>query len=213
MILKGPGKNPFDGVDIAGVAIRRFDEDFYHCGLLYKVGDEPATLLHLSDNYKLLNEPPSDSYTWADIELHEADKKLLAVLARRISEKQMPYGFDHAGISFDEISGDLNLPVGKGLTCATLIMFLLETKGFTLLRVAEWPANANLTWQWKMLEHLKSISPQHAAEVAKDVGARRFTPTEVVGAATLRKWPVGWEDSRKVAKRIAKEVSKLTAAA
>jgi hypothetical protein len=185
-----------------------------HCGLLYSIPPAPVMLLHLAFNHDLRNEPPSDAFCWAEIAIDDVDKLLVAVLAARFAAagNRVPFGFDGLGISVDGASGKLRETIsGKGLTCATLIMLLFETHGLELLKVAEWPSFANLDWQVGMLAALQAAAPFHAQKVERDVGARRFTPSEVVGSASLKTWPVGFVEARRVALRISREVRKLTA--
>lgn len=214
-ILKSPKTDPFESIGSLALAIRTLSNGQDHCGLLYCIAPPQVTLLHLAFNHDLRHETPTDSFCWLEVAMADPDKRLVAVLASRFGNagNSVPYGFDSLGISIDTQSGQLRTErKGKGLTCATLVMLLFETHGFELLKVAEWPTHANLEWQTKMLDSLRIVAPFHAKDVEADVGARRFTPSEVVGAGSLATWPVGFNDARKIANRISREVRKLAPA-
>lgn len=155
-------------------------------------------LLHLADNFDLRNEAPSNHYKWASTSLPSSRCKFLAALCGMIAanDPQLPYGFDRTGISIDRFSGKVTLGAeGKGLTCASFILAALETYGLRLLKEEEWPRDANTNWQTDMIEHFKAkgnASEEQIRALEGETGACRFAPNEVVGAGTIRPWPVGY---------------------
>jgi hypothetical protein len=211
-VLKATTADKFSVDDKLGVAIRKIGATQFHCGVLYAYGGE-VKLLHLARNFDLRDEAPTSNYGWADVAVAPADKALVAILAKKFAhaKNKVPYGFERNGITIDNDNGQLvTTTQGKGLTCATLVTLLFETHGLPLLREGDWPEMANIEWQTDMLRDLRSLVPLHAQAVERDIGCRRFTPQEVVGAATIKKWPVGWEDARKIAVRVTREVERLS---
>lgn len=119
----------------------------------------------------------------------------------------MPYGFDRTGIAFDPSTGKATIPSGgKGLTCATFIITVLETQLLRLLKEEEWPSDANFEWQDSMLAELKGapdVDESYILAVSEHVGhVRRFSPEEVVGSAAEAAWPVGYQRATKAAQKI-----------
>lgn len=172
--------------------------DQFHSAMLYENLAGELRLLHLADNFDLRNHEPDSRYKWVPAALPRPKCKLLAVLCDRVGSlgQQLPYGFDKNGISIDRTSGRVSpIPEEKGLTCASFILIMLETYGIRLLKEEEWPAGVNNEWQAQSIERLR-LSGKSSAEqlrtMEESIGACRFTPTEVVGASTVRPWPVGY---------------------
>lgn len=190
----------------------------YHVGFIYAGReDEGPRLLHLALHHDLRDEPLSAyrdaaSLRWVPLGLEEENRLVLRGLLRRILAAQdpIPYGFDMGGLAFDE-NGHLKAgPAGKGLTCATFILSALKTYALQLLDEVSWPAGGfDPAWLEPILAYLDAhASPDHAEAVRLDVGARRFMPTEVAGAATSDEdgWPVGYADARKLAEAIERDL-------
>lgn len=202
----------FDEVDGVAVAIRRIDANQLHCGLLYKSDDDETRLLHLAFHHRLLDEKPNEKYRWADVGLDPFNRQVFAALASLIAEGSpaVPYGFDASGVCFDPSTGKLiPPPLGKGLTCATFILAVFKTYGYELVDEGTWKPRADdLTWQETILSMLKEKATQdHVDAVASDVGAMRFRPAEVVGAATCEVHPVAFDDACSLADEIVSELA------
>lgn len=95
------------------------------------------------------------------------------------------------------MSGKVTFGVeGKGFTCASFIMAVLEAYGLRLLREDEWPLDAHISWQNSMIEHFRTkgnASQEQLDALQQQTGACRFVPQEVVGASTAKPWPVGYD--------------------
>lgn len=180
------------------LAIRRVSPEQNHCGVLYQAPDGSTWITHLAWNYALRSSAVPPDYCWMPTTLDEPNCKLLAVLTERIrtADPAIPYGLDAEGISFDRETGAIELGrSGKGLTCAVFILALLRTHGLTLLEEGSWPSEANIEWQERIVATLRESSPDHAAAVEADIGCRRFSPGEVVGASAIENWPVPFADA------------------
>lgn len=200
--------------DTFALAIRRVGPDGTHCGVLFQSADGTPWILHLAWNYRLMSGPVDDQYAWVEASLAASNRKLLAILADRIwnRQPQIPYGLTSLGVSFDPESGNINtVPPGHGLTCASFILTLLRSKGFHLLDEDTWPENANDAWHTWVVETLTADSDateEQVRAVAATVGSRRFRPAEVVGSGTLavEQWPVGFDSATAVAREIESEL-------
>jgi hypothetical protein len=196
------------------LAIKRVSSDQNHCGVLYQAPDGSTWIIHLAWNYKLRSGLVPQDYYWQPTALDESNQKLLAVLAERVrtADPAIPYGLNAEGVSFDGESGAIDVSrSGKGLTCAVFILALLRTHGLNLLAEGEWPTDANIEWQERIVAALREKSPEHAAAVQADIGCARFSPGEVVGASAIAEWPVSFADAAAAALEIEAQLPPLAA--
>lgn len=180
-----------------------------HCGALFLRPDQTIGFIHLAWNYDLRIEDPDPRYFWLDIGLGSSGRKFMAIVAQRVAtgSPKIPYGLDRSGIFFDENTGACTLGnMGKGLTCATFLICLLDVGGFNLLRENEWPKRANSSWTRSVLRSLRArgAEPDQIDGVKKDLDARRFKPSEVVASSVLPRstWPVGFSSASCLAKSL-----------
>jgi hypothetical protein len=114
---------------------------------------------------------------------------------------------------FDRSSADI-LPAEVdsryGFTCATFVLAMLRsTVAEELLALDQWPIpdpdDADDLWQRRMAKFLCRDNPEDANAVLAGLGARRFLPTDVAGAAMLSSehWPVRFEAARREGDQIA----------
>ena len=171
-------------------------------------GGEPW-IVHLAFHHRLTYEHPTDSYLWQNIALDGINRHVVAAWLGdgHIHPNDVPYGIDATGVCFDKETGAfLEPPIGKGLTCATFITAVLRHLGFPLIQEATWPQrDDDIAWQEMILDVLKKYaSDEHVEATRKDIGAKRFRPDEVVGAAicATSDWPVTFSDARLVADAI-----------
>jgi hypothetical protein len=137
-MLRNPKEEPFDGIDRVGVAATRNPIGGVHVGLLYRSGAE-ILLCHFPYEAHLRNEHPSDKYLWQTSNLPSLDQQSVADYIRLVSQnKDLPYGFDYQGIYFDSAGHYVRRVRGAGLTCATFIMAVFQSLGFTLLDETTW---------------------------------------------------------------------------
>lgn len=203
---------PFSEVTHVGVVITKTQIGF-HSGFLYQLPGENPRILHLAFHHLLEDDLADDPFRWAEIGVDADNKMILAEQLARIARIKplISYGFDSEGSCFDANTGDLlPLPIGKGLTCATFILAVLRTYKYVLLDASSWPDRPeDRQWEQTILDYLANrASDEHIDAVKKDVGARRFRPDEVVGAATLLDdlWPVSYESAREIADRVIKDL-------
>ncbi len=203
-----------------GVGIRKSAPQQHHVAFIYEAPDSSLRLSHLEWHrrfrpYDLWN----NQYYWSSADGMEAlNRKTVAAWLFALSQNPqiIDYGLSFEGCEFtQDATGSWAFisQSGKGITCATFIMLVLETVGFPLLEKGTWPARAEDTsWQNSMLELLKQHTDMTAADlelVAKDVGCVRFRPIEVVAAADHGDWPVAYETAVELASVILAEIIDL----
>jgi hypothetical protein len=229
MAVHQSSARPFADVRHLGVVVRAVDgidpnEPFgLHSGFLYKLDGAEPRFNHLAWHFDLRDEPASDDrYLWADTGLDEGNSRVMAAwLANRGAHpNNIPYGIDAQGVCFDkETQQFVPPPIGKGLTCATYIKAVFSHLGFIILDEGTWPPDRpeDRSWQIAVVEALRrdGAGEDYVTAVTNDVGAKRFRPAEVVGAATLPavSWPAAFEDVAVVAASIIVDVQASRAAA
>jgi hypothetical protein len=128
------------------------------------------------------------------------------------------YGFSSAGC---RVEADANgqpryrpADPGRGLTCASYIVFVLDQLGFELLRTVEWPSRPEDTdWQNEILSVLTAsgcMTPDELNTIASDIGSVRFRPIEVAAAATRTQIPVSFAEAQAIAAQIMATCSALS---
>ncbi len=168
--------------------------------------------MHLAWNFDLKNDELPTGYKMGPITLSPSEQKFIAALCNKIAmnSEQIPYGLSDEGVSFEAVDGRLRLAAtGKGLTCATFVLSIFEVYGYVLLKRDEWPEDANLEWQSAILELLeKSGAPEKQLNAVRDdLGCRRYTPLEVVGAAGQSGWPIGFSEALRLAEQLEMELN------
>jgi hypothetical protein len=208
-LLRSCDADGLKSFDTFGLGILRTDEDRFHCAILFDRAGT-TTLLHLAWNYRLSVGNVETRYWWAETGLLSPNRKLLAVIADRIAtaKPRIPYGLDRDVLAIEPETGKLIPgPEGKGLTCAAFILAVFESAGFKLLSENQWPEDANRDWQTWIVANLADdteATTEQVAAVARDIGSRRFTPTEVVGSATVSQleWPISFERAQQLSREI-----------
>ncbi|CCD96501.1 hypothetical protein BRAO375_600074 [Bradyrhizobium sp. ORS 375] len=212
-------ERPFDDVQALGVVISPapalVPEDQYglHSGLLYKIDGQPARISHLAWHHQLRDEPAADPFLWADVGLSAENSRFIAawLALRQNSPSNIPYGIDAGGACFEMATHEfLPPPLGKGLTCATYIVAVFRSLGFPLLLEETWPADRpdDHAWQRAVLSLLRrtGATEDYVEAAQTDVGAKRYRPAEVVGAATRAPWPVAFQDATALAAAVLTDV-------
>lgn len=212
-------ERPFDDVRALGVVVSPVPalspQDPYgvHSGILYKIDGGSARISHLAWHFRLEDVPAADPYLWADVGLDDANSRVIAawLALRQKSPSNIPYGLDAGGACFDKTTREfLPPPLGKGLTCATYIVTIFKSLGFPLLLEDTWPTDRadDHSWQRAVVDMLTKTGADkdHIEAVGKDVGAKRFRPAEVVGAAIHTPWPVAFQDAATLAAAVIADV-------
>jgi hypothetical protein len=213
MVVRCAADASFDGVSDLGLAIREIRPGQNHCAILYKLDGRSARVCHLANHHDLRDEIARDPYLWANAGLDPANRRFVAAWVGNlhVNKDNIPYGLDSAGCCFDLATGEfIAPPIGKGLTCSTFITTVLRSLGFDLLREGEWPQRVeDAAFGQGVLEMLAvaNADDEHIKAVAGDIGAQRFRPEEVVGAATLTIWPVPYADARTVADAVVQDLN------
>jgi hypothetical protein len=153
------------------------------------------------------------NYYWPVARFDESVRKLIAARCAVIADElpAIPYALDRAGITFDDHGRLCNAAVGKGLTCATFILAVLDSLEIRLLSEHEWPEGSDVGWQHailaKMFDGLRALLPR-AQKAFLDVGVRRFQPSEVVGASNNSSFPVSYKRARELATIVDRELKR-----
>jgi hypothetical protein len=173
----------------------------------------PCRTSHLAWHHRFRDELWDNSYWWTNlIGLDALNRKVVAGWLHAFAKNApvVGYGFSFSGCKIENDSmgqpryrpGD----PGKGLTCATYIVFVLDQLGFELLRQSEWPNRPeDRAWQKAIVDLLKSTGVMTLEElqtVEADVGCVRFKPIEVTAAATQPIIPVSFADAQAIASQI-----------
>lgn len=124
----------------------------------------------------------------------------LRVLADKVATRyanqrdSLAYGFGEVTVTFEKTSGTLGDP-SAAFTCATFVLAMLRSVGVVLLDAHRWraPTEEDLRWQQKIGKKLVEWVELHVhgelatveQRVEKDMGSRRYRPTDVAGAALL----------------------------
>lgn len=203
-MLNAPEQKPFEEVRELGAVIMQSGPNQRHVGFLYKLGNEPAKMLHLAWQHKLCEEPPTADYCWVQSGLDETNRKVIAPAVAEVFSSQqlpMPYSPIFQGVYFDAntLEYDRHEP-GEGLTCATFIMAVLDALGRPLFDVDEWAArDADAQWHdtiINMLQRSPDASPEHIAAMRARPRGARFRPEEVVGSMAVSSQPVSFTAAR-----------------
>lgn len=216
MTLATSEQSAFADVKYLGVAAKavspllKSQEFGVHAGFIYKIDEDDPRVAHLAWHEDQRDNQIDATYLWSPMPfLEEPNCHVVAswLHVRRSKPDLIPYGFRVDGRVYDaESDAFIPPPPGQGLTCATFIVAVLRHLGFSLLVGASWPNDRqdDREWQEAVVAALKEqgASEQHVKALAEDVGARRYRPDEVVGAATLAEWPVAFPDAAKAAQEV-----------
>jgi hypothetical protein len=93
-----------------------------------------------------------------------------------------------------------------GLTCATFVLAVFHQAGLPLVRYDSWPVNrpGDAEWQESIVNLLErtGAAPEHIAKVKTEIGAVRYRPEEVAGAATSVSIPAEFPSASERAQEI-----------
>lgn len=203
-----------DPSHVAAVVICRTEQGNLHSGLLHRVSNARAAVLHLGWKDVL-------SYDWKWLRLWavpDVDPTVLtsiAGLCRLIwseyeSSRQFPYGLTFAQSSFSS-SGQLILgEESKGLTCATFVLAVFNAVGVSLVDEQDWPIRKDD--DRKFLEFVRLFaSSEHFAILEREVeaGCKRIRPDELIGACACA-LPAKFSASRKAGDKAVQQLNSRT---
>ena len=222
MAVLEPSERPFSEVQDVGVVIHKTNTG-QHTGFLYRRDDGSVRVLHLAFHHELRDDEVLEwearvrawfgaDLRWAELGLPEDSKIVFAAHLSQIllGNPQIPYGLDAGGTIFTADGKFVRGPVGKGLTCATFIAAVLAGYGHPVV-MGNWPSRPeDKEWAEQIISMLEGRANQeHIDAIKADIGASRYRPGEVVGAAVrpLPDWPVSFSDAVALAEEILQELS------
>lgn len=160
-----------------------------HAGLLYWSRGK-YHVLHLGWEDIL-----SNTWSWKGVRTSPiAEPELLFAAARLcrkiwqryVEDRRFPYGLHFVGTTFDD-EGRLVLgPQSRGLSCATLLLAVLESVGIVLIDAENWPVRRDDDQSYLALVR-EFASDSHLAVLQREVeeGVRRVRPEEATAACLL----------------------------
>ncbi|MCC0045722.1 MAG: hypothetical protein H6903_08470 [Rhodobacteraceae bacterium] len=213
-IVSAPAEN-MGGDFIFGLGIKEIDANQRHCGVIYRPDAEVVRFLHLAFHFDLRDEALNGTYWWAPSGLDPENQLVLAALANVIAEghPSIPYGFDMDGLIFDKATGALlPAPPGRGLTCATFVLAMLQTYGFEPILSRSWEVrHEDEQWQDQILAYMqeRGASPEHLDAIRSAESNKRFRPEEVVGTAAQQvdEWAIEFERAQLLAAEVLRDMA------
>lgn len=203
-----------------GVAIKEIIENRRHVGLVYDLDGE-ARFLHLAWHQKVIDEPcpDGDSYLGAGLGL-DLDKSAQIALAGFLNTVESSVGLVPYGIDFETaitaIQPDAtlaDLPLGKGMTCATFVAAVLNAARYMPIKPETWigEKQEDIDWHNWVIEMMENtgVDPAHIQKVKEDVGCKRLRPEQIVSACTCSPWPVAHESADAIAAKVISDIASL----
>lgn len=202
-----------DGI---GVVVRRLGPGQWHSGLLLGNVRTGPQMLHLGWHHDLSLEPMRTSYGWVQLRLPTRRVASVSALARLVHSRygndrpraeRVPYALRYQGAVFERRGGRANLLLrgGKGLSCATFVLAVLEGASVPLIDATQWNTmrpgdQERFDIMIAMMKADSNVQAEHVQQCELDGASPRIRPEEVAGAATfdLRRFPVGLTDAERV---------------
>lgn len=219
-MLNSPSIIPFQEIEEVGVAIKSSEDGQNHIGILYLDENDTVQMLHFANQNHLINEVPKPYYFWLNLgdSFQSRDKSLiraflldiLSNIYNQLPQVSFNYGFEDIAPVFDGDGSILPERKDASFTCASFVLSLFESLGYSLIKYDEWPLDDEKNKQWQqsildLLLHNFCITPDQYQAQQQKIGARRFLPEEVAAATQLSR-PASYEDVSPVAKIIAAEI-------
>jgi len=211
-------ERPVSEVRAAAIAIANIAANQRHIGILHRGSspNSPVKFLHLAFHFDLRNEDQiSAKYVWVGPKVPEARLRQVAAKCRQIHRANgpnLPYAFSPPIDCIDAQTGQYLLgPTNHGLTCASFVLAVFERAGLRLVDYGSWQINrpGDMEWQTSILEVLRNgSSQQHIAALQAEIGAVRFRPEEVAGAAAVSPLPASFEAALEKAQLVMTALSK-----
>jgi hypothetical protein len=203
--------NPFRPEQVVGAIVCVTEQGNLHAGLLYRRGGE-VSALHLGWKDRLLDEW-SWSGMWttpsAPIEKLAFAAGMCRLVWRRFERLgRFAYGIGFEGTTFDATGRLVLGPNSHGLTCATLILAVMESAGIPVVDESTWPVRTEKDREF--LDFVRPFAtPEHFAVLESEVnaGVRRIHPDEVVGACALDQRPANFEAARLAADEVLRRLA------
>jgi hypothetical protein len=229
-LLNDPNVSPFDNCLQVGAIILEIEPRQRHVGFLYKIENRPARIVHLEWHHRLRHEVPADFQQrlrdiapaaicyWVQCGLAAETRRVLAPVIEQVgSEQQLPvqYSPHYEGIYFDPYLRYQRFAAGDGLTCATLIMAVLQPLGLSLLNEEEWtPRDEDATWHEQIIAKLEQsgdATQEHIDAIRERPRGARFRPEEVAGSMTEHSLPVSFPRAEELGGLLLAEMASASA--
>jgi hypothetical protein len=191
-------------LDRVAVAICRMRYGNTHTGVVYRDFDGRLLLLHQAWHHETRNEPLGEArtdvggpFSCVSPDIDQDRARNLAALCELVASTGEPIAYalrEDPEALFDEHTGRLTLPNGKGLSCSTFVMALFRSARLPLLDTTDWPLDrpGDRAFQELVVHILErtGADPDHVAAVRTELGCARIRPEEVAGAALFSVLPV-----------------------
>lgn len=211
-------EKPLSDINHAAIAIQSINSTQRHIGLLHRESDsKEVNLLHLAWHHDLRNHPPNSAYLWVDPEIHPRRMRQVAAFCRKVwrsNEKSVPYAFSPPNDCLSRQTGKFLFgPTRQGLTCASFVLAIFESVGLPLAQYKTWPAvrESDREWQNWIVNQLENSQPaasaEHVEAVRSEVGAIRYRPEDVAGAAIASSLPADFASAEKLAAQIVERLN------
>lgn len=177
-----------------------------HSGIFYRRTPAIMRLLHFADHQIIEDDdPPSQpKFTWVVPPLRPKQIPQIVELCILISNKRprINYGFryDEASI-FSMLDGSFILADGTlGLTCSTFVLAILRSAGVRLIKPRTWKVTSgSISAQALQVRFMSHGHPNHAGRLRTEIGASRFSPSQVAGSGAYDRHPVSYRKAERAA--------------
>lgn len=192
-----------------GLVVGRMPQGHFHAGITYRWRGQ-LFLYHQAFHYdtKLEAFDPGVAglggySTVITLRLRPDRQRAVAGFLNDMGKKnpQFPYSLRHdPKARIDASLGRLVTEEGKGLSCVTFVLAVLNSSQVRLVDGSTWPKDrpADLEAQKKLIAMLKRYAnptPEHLQAVEEEKGCVRVRPEEMGGAGCYLKWPVGFSEA------------------
>lgn len=181
-----------------------------HVGLIYSDGEYPPRFCHLAWHYTLCDEHLPTEYLWGQSGLDQINKIFMAAYVMQLQQnaQSVPYGISYTTPCFDINGKYISQPIGQGLTCATFILAVFESKGIYLLNRDAWQTrDDDEEWQNQIMDLLsRRASPEHIEAMKSNLGDVRFRTEEVTAGFISDAAPLNFESATEIAAEILNDI-------
>lgn len=195
-----------------GIAVGTAGPDQRHIGILYRINaTELVSFLHLAWHQDLRQDEVDTGFVWIDpAAVLTARLRQVAAICRQVWRSNqggtIPYGFSPPNDCFDRNTSEYLIgPTRHGLTCAGFVLAVFEHAGLRLANYETWPTGrpGDAEWQGRIIQQLeRRADPDHISALRNDIGAVRFRPEEVAGAAMVSPLPANFTQAEEGARLV-----------
>lgn len=183
-----------------------------HTGILHR-NRGVLWVLDLLWHERLRSAPCQDEYACIVPELEPEEVNDLTGMCRLIDRRRqqaaavggflIPYAFRfNRRARFSNLTGELMLPDGVGLSCSTFVLTVFESCGVSLIDLTQWPARPeDEAQQARLLRFMETgiprfsppASPVHIARVRNELPCARVRPEEAAASAMVHDRPATFD--------------------